>query len=248
MNETGSAAQRDIVRKLARGSLLSRFKASRQPLKLVAVPRDHVAGDRRRGAALLSGKFAVGSGAISLGDLDFAAIGAEGPLAEQLQGFCWLRDLAAAASRENGARLAEAVIGRWLIAHGAKVTHAQCNRQLPRRQWCRHRCNEPDMLHHLFQKQVGDWAVAVLLEHCVSLEPVPCRVFFAVPEPRRNGRHEASQTGADEDAYRWRGLAGLERILCCQGPKHVAGALGRGMGIPGGRPEKFGDRAGILIT
>ena len=46
------------------------------------------------------------------------------PLAEQLQGFSWLRDLAAAASRENGARLAEAVVGRWLIAHGTKVDEA----------------------------------------------------------------------------------------------------------------------------
>jgi uncharacterized heparinase superfamily protein len=45
-------------------------------------------------------------------------------LAEQLQGFSWLRDLAAAASRENGARLAEAVVGRWLIAHGTKVDAA----------------------------------------------------------------------------------------------------------------------------
>jgi uncharacterized heparinase superfamily protein len=124
MNESGSAAHRDVVRRLARGSLLSRFKASRKPLKLVAVPRDHVAGDRQRGTALVSGKFGVGSEAISLGDLDFAAVGAEGPLAEQLQGFSWLRDLAAASSREDGARLAEAVIGRWLIAHGTKIDAA----------------------------------------------------------------------------------------------------------------------------
>jgi uncharacterized heparinase superfamily protein len=120
MND-GSAAE---LRKLARGSLLSRFKTSRQPLKLVAVPRDHVAGDRQRGAALLSGKFAVGSDAISLGDLDFGSVGAAGPLAGQLHGFSWLRDLAAAASRENGARLGEAVVGRWLIAHGSKVDAA----------------------------------------------------------------------------------------------------------------------------
>lgn len=124
MNDAGSTPDRDVVRKLARGSLLSRLKTSRQPLKLVAVPRDHVAGDRQRGAALLSGKFSVGSQAISLGDLDFGAVGADGLLAERLQGFSWLRDLAAAASRENGARLAEAVVGRWLIAHGAKVDGA----------------------------------------------------------------------------------------------------------------------------
>ena len=124
MRAGGSAAESDVVRKLARGSLLSRLKASRQPLKLVAVPRDHVHGDRARGAALLSGKFTVGSETLPLADLDFASVGADGAPAEQLQGFSWLRDLAAAASRENGARLAEAVVGRWLIAHGTKVDAA----------------------------------------------------------------------------------------------------------------------------
>jgi uncharacterized heparinase superfamily protein len=121
---SGSAAERAIVSKLARGSLLSRLKASRQPLKLVAVPRDHVAGDRQRGEALLAGRFTLGSATLSLKELDFARVGANGPLAEDLQGFSWLRDLAAAASREKGSRLAEAVVGRWLLAHGTKVDEA----------------------------------------------------------------------------------------------------------------------------
>ena len=120
----GSAAERAVVTKLARGSFLSRLKSGRQPLKLVAVPRDHVRGDRQRGEALLAGQFSVGSETISLKDLDFAAIGASGPLAEQLQGFSWLRDLSAAAAREKGARLAEAMVGRWLLAHGTKVDEA----------------------------------------------------------------------------------------------------------------------------
>src|SRR5438309_4709344 len=119
-----NAAEHDIVRKLARGSLFSRLKHSRHPLKLVAVPRDHVAGDRQRGDALLAGRFVVGSVALPLAELDFAAVGAQGPLAEQLQGFSWLRDLAAAASREKGARLSEAVVGRWLLAHGTRVDQA----------------------------------------------------------------------------------------------------------------------------
>jgi len=120
----GSAAERDVVRKLARGSLFSRLKRSRQPLKLVAVPRDHVPGDRLRGEALLSGRLSVGSEVLMLGDLDFARVGAEGPLAERLQGFSWLRDLSAAASRESGARVAEAIAGRWLLAHGTRVDEA----------------------------------------------------------------------------------------------------------------------------
>jgi uncharacterized heparinase superfamily protein len=124
MNDAGSAAERDIVRKLARGSLLSRLKHSRQPLKLVAVPRDHVAGDRQAGDALLAGRLIVGSETIALADIDFAELGVEGAAAERLQGFSWLRDLAAAASRESGARLAESVIGRWLLAHGSRVDQA----------------------------------------------------------------------------------------------------------------------------
>ena len=123
MNDN-SSAERALVSKLARGSFLSRLKRSRQPLKLAAVPRDHVQGDRQRGDALLAGRLMIGSDALNLADIDFAKVGASGAAAEQLQGFSWLRDLAAAASRENGARLAEAVVGRWLIAHGAKVDEA----------------------------------------------------------------------------------------------------------------------------
>jgi uncharacterized heparinase superfamily protein len=124
MSGDGSAAERAVVSKLARGSFLSRLRHSKPPLKLVAVPRDHVHGERSRGDALLAGRFTVGSETLPLKDLDFGKVGATGAIAEQLQGFSWLRDLAAAASREKGARLAEAVVGRWLLAHGAKIDEA----------------------------------------------------------------------------------------------------------------------------
>jgi uncharacterized heparinase superfamily protein len=125
MNAEGSAADRAIVRKLARGSLLSRFTGSgRQPLKLVAVPRDHVPGDRQRGEALAAGRFTLGSDALWLADLDFAAAAGGSALADNLQGFSWLRDLAAAAGRERGAAIAEAIVGRWLLAHGTRIDDA----------------------------------------------------------------------------------------------------------------------------
>ena len=115
----------DVVGRLAKGSLLSRlFGSGRQRLRLVAVPRDHVVGDRTRGDALLSGRLRYGSEEIGLADIDFLGIGARGALARHLQGFSWLRDLAASASREKGARLAEAVAGRWLIAHGPRIDEA----------------------------------------------------------------------------------------------------------------------------
>ena len=123
---TGAAASpNDIVGKLARGSLLSRLIGSRKsPLRLTAVPRDHVAGDRARGDALLAGRFDLAGESLPLADLDFAALGTAGPLAESLQGFSWLRDLAAAAGREKGARVSEALAGRWLVAHGTRADEA----------------------------------------------------------------------------------------------------------------------------
>jgi uncharacterized heparinase superfamily protein len=124
MTTPASASESDVVRKLARGSLLSRLKGSRQPLRLAAVPRDHVPGDRARGEALFSGRFEVGTEALALAELDFSALSGTGAIAEQLQGFAWLRDLAAAASREKGARLAEGIVSRWLHAHGTRADEA----------------------------------------------------------------------------------------------------------------------------
>src|SRR4029078_6337328 len=41
-----------------------------------------------------------------------------------MQGFACLTALAAATSREKGARLAEGIIGRWLLAHGTRPDEA----------------------------------------------------------------------------------------------------------------------------
>ena len=115
----------DVVGQLARGSLVSRlFGGGNGPLRLVAVPRDHVVGDRTVGDALLAGRFRFGSEEVKLTETDFAALGTDGPLAHAIQSFAWLRDLAAAASREQGARLAEAIVGRWLVVHGTKPDEA----------------------------------------------------------------------------------------------------------------------------
>ena len=100
----------DVIGKLAKGSLFSRLMtAKKEPLRLVAVPRDHVAGDRVRGDALLAGRFTFGTETLSLADFDFAAIGADSSIATAMQGFSWLRDLAAATGRDKGAKLAEAL-------------------------------------------------------------------------------------------------------------------------------------------
>lgn len=121
MNDEAGA----VIGKLARGSLFSRLLiAKKEPLRLIAVPRDHVAGDRTRGDALLAGRFELGAETIDLTDFDFAAVGAGSGMAASLQGFSWLRDLAASTGRDKGAKLAEALVGRWLLAHGTKVDDA----------------------------------------------------------------------------------------------------------------------------
>src|SRR4029078_6722990 len=104
--------ERALAGRVAAGSFLWGSRRSRQPLKLAAVPRDHVAGDRQRGDALIAGRFMAGSAVLPLADLHFAGFDPAGAAAQQLQGFSWLRDLGAAASREKGARLAEAIVGR----------------------------------------------------------------------------------------------------------------------------------------
>jgi len=115
----------DRLGRLAKGSIMSRlFGQGRQPLRLVAVPRDHVAGERTRGDALLGGRLAYGNDVVSFSNIEFGEIGAGSLAARKLQGFSWLRDLGASASREKGARLAEAVVGRWLIAHGSRPDEA----------------------------------------------------------------------------------------------------------------------------
>ena len=111
--------------RLGKGPLLTRlFGKPHTPLRISAVPRDHVVGDKTRGESLLAGKFLLGTDMVSLPDVDFADLGTSGALAADFHGFSWLRDVAAAAARERGSRLAEAVVGRWLLTHGEKVDDA----------------------------------------------------------------------------------------------------------------------------
>ena len=119
----------DDDRRQARASrsLLGRLfgVAARQPLRLVAVPRDHVVGDRARGDALLAGRAARSAARRSTWPISTSPrSAATAALARDIQSFAWLRDLAAAATRERGARLAEAIAGRWLIAHGTQIDDA----------------------------------------------------------------------------------------------------------------------------
>lgn len=87
---------------------------TRLSLKLMAVPKDPIEGDKVVGEALLAGYFLHGSEQIEVDALDFARDCLSPPLFDYLHSFAWLRDLAAAATRERGGRLAENIVRHWL--------------------------------------------------------------------------------------------------------------------------------------
>ncbi len=104
---------------------LHRFRLrGKFPLKLLAVPDDPVPGDRTRGAELLKGRALYHGQEVELKDFDFATMDVSRGLADYLQSFAWLRDLAAVAERERAAPLAEKLMRNWLESHGSKVAES----------------------------------------------------------------------------------------------------------------------------
>ncbi|MEP6784131.1 MAG: heparinase II/III family protein [Sphingomonadales bacterium] len=95
----------------------------RYPLKLLAVPNDPFAGDEAAGRRLVQGVMILGRESVPVAAIDFAGNGGASPaLGAHIERFTWLRDLAAGASRTQGAPVAEALMTRWIERHGAKVS------------------------------------------------------------------------------------------------------------------------------
>jgi uncharacterized heparinase superfamily protein len=94
----------------------------RHPLKLLAVPKDPVAGDKLAGEAILRGRFLHRGEAVEIDSLDFADPALPRDFSDYLQSFEWLRDLAAAATRERAAKAAEKVMAKWLAADADHVS------------------------------------------------------------------------------------------------------------------------------
>jgi uncharacterized heparinase superfamily protein len=94
----------------------------RVPLKLIAVPKDPIAGDKAAGEALLAGLFLHNGTEVPIEGLDFATLGLPADFSAYLQSFAWLRDLSAAATRERGAKRAETIMRKWLAAHAEQVS------------------------------------------------------------------------------------------------------------------------------
>jgi uncharacterized heparinase superfamily protein len=92
------------------------------PLKLLAVPDDEIPGDARAGKALRAGYFLFRGLRQPLEDLDFTRIEQPREFQDYIHSFKWLRDLAAAGSREQLAPLAENILRGWLAAHAETPT------------------------------------------------------------------------------------------------------------------------------
>lgn len=121
----GASLAERLSRRLARlawQTPLQRLRLrGRFPLKLVAVPHDPIAGDLSVGEALLAGQFVFRGERVEAEGIDFAALPGSPALVDHLQSFAWLRDLAAAAPRDNAAPIAEYLARRWLAAHADRV-------------------------------------------------------------------------------------------------------------------------------
>jgi uncharacterized heparinase superfamily protein len=94
----------------------------RHPLKLLAVPKDPVAGDKLAGEAILRGRFLHRGQTLEIESLDFNDPALPRDFSDYLQSFEWLRDLAAAATRERAAKPAEKVMAKWLAAFGSQLS------------------------------------------------------------------------------------------------------------------------------
>lgn len=94
----------------------------RFPLKLLAVPKDPVAGDKAAGEAILHGRFLHRGAQYGIEALDFRSGDLPRDFLDYLHSFEWLRDLAAAATRERSSKLAEKVMHKWLAAHAETLS------------------------------------------------------------------------------------------------------------------------------
>lgn len=113
---------RSMHRLVWRAPLQGLRLGGRFPLKLLAVPKDPIAGDKAIGEALTLGSLVHGSESHSVEGLDFNDPRFSASYSDYLQSFAWLRDLAAATTRDKGGRIAERLVAKWVDTHGSQVT------------------------------------------------------------------------------------------------------------------------------
>ena len=91
------------------------------PLRLIAIPEDTLKGNAARGQALRMGKFYYQGAEQVVRDVDYTRLNLPPAMTDYIHRFGWLRDLAAATNRGEGAPIAAAIADDWLIANGMKT-------------------------------------------------------------------------------------------------------------------------------
>ena len=104
-----------------RGQLLG--KAFGKPVskkRLIATVLNPLHGDKVAGTALRAGHFLLHGIKLPIAQVEFGGIARMNPPVERyVHGFTWLADIEAAASREQGAPVAERILAAWLNANAA---------------------------------------------------------------------------------------------------------------------------------
>ncbi|MBL0924319.1 MAG: heparinase II/III family protein [Sphingomonadaceae bacterium] len=91
------------------------------PLRLLAVPDDPLKGSVARGQSLRMGKFHIQGFEQAFEGLDYQKLNLPPALTDYIHRFDWLRDLAAATNRGEGAPVAAQIADGWLVANGMKT-------------------------------------------------------------------------------------------------------------------------------
>ncbi|MFN3749592.1 MAG: heparinase, partial [Sphingorhabdus sp.] len=88
------------------------------PMKLLAAPTNPLPADEARGTAIRIGKFMFQGMEQSIDAIDYEKLALPPAFVEYIHRFDWLRDLAAAVNRGEGAPLASSIAEKWLAANG----------------------------------------------------------------------------------------------------------------------------------
>ncbi len=91
------------------------------PLRLLAVPQDPLKGSMARGQSLRVGKFHYHGFEQPFDGLDYQKLTLPPALTDYIHRFDWLRDLASATNRGEGAPVAAQIADAWLVANGMKT-------------------------------------------------------------------------------------------------------------------------------
>jgi uncharacterized heparinase superfamily protein len=91
------------------------------PLRLLAVPKDPLPADAKRGMAIRAGHFHFQGLEQPTATIDYAKLNLPPTMVDYIHRFDWLRDLAATTNRADGAPIATSITEKWLDGNTGKI-------------------------------------------------------------------------------------------------------------------------------